>query len=330
MVRRKVIDEGTKQVLSDHAIIPGQPQHKSIDRLLRRHDHVRVEFLYRGEPVSDGGLHLTAHQSRQLDKKAKACHSVLTASSKGRCAVMEVFSPPRFSLEVQKRGLKGRSYDLVNGFDFRRTADRQLVEADLRQDPPELLVLCPPCTDEGGWFNLNSSKWSQLEVLRRKAVSRSYIRWCCKLFRIGVEVGCRVLFEHPTGARTWSYAEMQSLCRKFFTTKLHMCRYGMKLPESERFIRKSTRLLVSHEDMCELGLLCHRSGDHACHDVIAGGAPGVSSISAYAGAYPVKFVQAVLKHVPSMSDHRIREHHNVSWKSLMTWCRLTSGQKSSP
>ena len=140
-------------------------------------------------------------------------------------------------------------------------------------------------------------KWDRLEVLRRKALSRSFIRWCCKLFRMGIQLGCQVMFEHPTGAHTWQYPEIETLRRRYHTVKLHMRRYGLRLPKSERFIRKSTRLLVSHDSMKGLGLLCDHQGNHQCHDIVAGGAPGVPSISEFAGAYPEKFVRAVLNTV---------------------------------
>ncbi|CAK9034263.1 unnamed protein product [Durusdinium trenchii] len=83
---------------------------------------------------------------------------------------------------------------------------RKLVEEDLITDPPELLVLCPPCTDESGWV------------------------------------------------------------------------YGLRLPSSEHYIRKSTRLLVSHSDMQSLGLLCTGDAKHSCHDTVAGHAPGVAKV----------------------------------------------------
>ena len=46
--------------------------------------------------------------------------------------------------------------------------------------------------------------------------------------------------------------------------------------------------------MSSLGLTCDHTGTHQYHDAIAGSAPGVPRISTFAGAYPVKFVQAVL------------------------------------
>lgn len=146
-----------------------------------------------------------------------------------------------------------------------------------------------------------------IECLRRKAQSRIFIRFYCDLFRQQVALGHRAVFEHPTGADTWRYPEMLSLCRKYHTVKLHMCAYGLQLPKSIQFIRKSIRLLVTHEDMKSLGRLCPGSSDlnHECHDVIAGHHPTVGPVSVYAGKYPPKFVQAVLNLVPRFHSSEI-------------------------
>lgn len=66
--------------------------------------------------------------------------------------------PPRFASVAEQAGFRARSYDLKTGFDFRRSTDRKKVEDDLMSDPPELIVLYPPCTDESGWVHLNNTK----------------------------------------------------------------------------------------------------------------------------------------------------------------------------
>lgn len=260
----------------------------------------------------------TKHEGRSLNRQLQQCHETLLAqhSSTPRCMVQEVFSPPRFTAEVSKHGLKGFSYDLVNGFDLSTRVDRIKVEQALLAHPPELLILCPPCTDEGGWFHLNSTKWERWEYLARVAKSRSFIKWCCKLFKQQVERGGRAMFEHPTGAKTWSYSEMQTLCRRYFTTKLHMCQYGLQLPGSDRFIRKSTRLLVSHEDMCSLGRLCSGSDKHECHDTVQGHWPDIPQVSTFAGAYPPEFVRAVLNTVPRYHERTQHACHAVNADEL--------------
>eukprot|EP00435_Cladocopium_sp_Y103_P067113 s299_g29.t1 len=147
----------------------------------------------------------------------------------------------------------------------------------------------------------------RLEYLRRKAQSRVFIRFCCELFAQQVKLGRRALFEHPTPSQMWQYPEVQTLCRRFFVTKLHMCQYGMQLPESLNLIKKSTKLLVSDEDMVSLGQLCPGASDslHATHDVIAGSHKGIGSVSTFASRYPPKFVQAVLDLVPRFRDQEV-------------------------
>lgn len=216
-------------------VYPGTPQRKIIA-------HVRTVFTFVPRSSHDehgSGLNLSSHQSRQLESQVKICLAV-HARPKGTCWVMEVFSPPRFAIQAEEAGFRARSYDLKTGFDFRRARDRKIVEEDLISDPPELLVLCPPCTDESGWVHLNCTRGDRMEYLKCRAQSQSYIiRWCCKLFRIQTRNGGSAMFEHPTGSRLWTYPEMQSLCRVFETVKLHICA-GMVCachPVSTSFVR---------------------------------------------------------------------------------------------
>ena len=146
--------------------------------------HVVTEFHYHGPVVSPAprtsSWKPSVKQARKIQCQAQVCHEVCSAENggqRGKIRLMEVFSPPRF---------RENGYDLSTAVDPRRA-----------NHAPDLLVLSPPCTDEGGWFHLNASKLERWEYLKLKAQSRSFIRWCCKLF-----MGGRAVFEHPTGART--------------------------------------------------------------------------------------------------------------------------------
>eukprot|EP00435_Cladocopium_sp_Y103_P054627 s220_g17.t2 len=185
------------------------------------------------------------------------------------------------------RGFVARSIDLTLGTDLSCPKNRAKLKAELRDSPPDLLVLCPPCTHESGWIHLNATRMERLEYLRKKAQSRIFIRFCCELFAQQVKLGRKAVFEHPTPSQMWQYPEVQTLCRRFFVTKLHMCQYGMQLPGSPNLIKKSTKLLVSDEDMKSLGKLW------------------IGSVSAFASRYPPKFVQAVLELIPRFRDHEV-------------------------
>ena len=82
-----------------------------------------------------------------------------------------------------------------------------------------------------------------------------------------------------------------------------MCCYNLHLPATsakpKQYIKKSTRLLASHEDMLPLQKFCPGEA-HGQHAVIAGGHPAVGSVSQPAGRYTPEFVRAILKTVPSL------------------------------
>ena len=56
-------------------------------------------------------------------------------------AVVEVFCPPRFVPEVEKLGLRGLSLDTCTGWDLNETKSQEWVLKELRDNPPELLVV---------------------------------------------------------------------------------------------------------------------------------------------------------------------------------------------
>ena len=243
---------------------------------------------------------LTGHQLRQLRSQViQGCSVVQRDQAQSKRLVVEVFSPPRFATVAEDHGFKAKSVDIKLGTDLLNAKNRTQLKQELRDNPPELLTLSPPCTHEGGWFNLNSTKMERFEYLKLKAQSRILIRFCAELFQQQVSLGGRAVWEHPTGSKIWHYPEVEKLCRRYHVVKLHMCRYGLQLPDSRNFIRKSTRLLVSHEDMKSLERLCNASEDHHQHDVVAGSHPGVGSVSVFAGQYAREFVTAVLQTVPS-------------------------------
>lgn len=201
---------------------------------------------------------------------------------------------------VQGVGGSCRSYDLKTGYDFTKPQTRDDVARELRENPPDLLVLCPPCTDEGGWFHLNACTMDPQEYMRRVRQSRMFVKFCCKLFEQQIALGGQAIFEHPLGSKIWSYDEVKRLCDQHHLLTCHMCRYGLRIPRSVHLIRKGTKLLVSHASMKCLAKQCpgSKSPQHQCHQPVAGSHPEVGSISAFTGKYTPQFVEAVMDTVP--------------------------------
>ena len=185
--------------------------------------------------------------------------------------VIEVFSPPRFALEAATKGLTCLSADLVTGWDFRKPSHRKNIKRLVSEHPPELLVLCPPCTWAGGWFHLNKMHMSEEQVECRRRLTKLFVTLCCELAQMQLDRGGRVLFEHPRGSSVWQFSCMNKLRDRMHQLDLDMCCYGMRVPGGP-LIKKATRLWVSHHNMLKLVRRCpgEHHPDHANHQIVAG------------------------------------------------------------
>ena len=181
---------------------------------------------------------------------SQLCTEVLAVDSPGKNGydVVEVFSPPRFALEGTKRGLKCLSADLCTQWDFRRASDRKRMH-EIVQQGVGLLVLCPPCTWPGGWFHLNKHYMDPKEISEKEVLTKLFVQFCCSLIEEQLKRGGRVMFEHPKGSMVWDFPCMQALMKKLWTLDLHMCCYGMQVPQGN-LIRKSA--CWCHTKICSL------------------------------------------------------------------------------
>ena len=304
VVRRRVTDFVSGEVILDQQIEHHKGKNQYHTLIPPQHVRVKTEFFFRPQEKMCPTECLPVHHLRQLRAQVKCTSACPATMIKGRrFVVAEVFSPPRFAPVAQEFGFHATSYDLITGYDFTKKEHRDLVREELDISPPDLLVLCPPCTHEGGWWHLNAAKLPPHLVLKLRMRSRMFIKFCLELFEQQVSKGRFAMFEHPLGSQVWTLPDMKKLLNQFYSTKLHMCRYGMKMPDHDCFIRKPTRLLISHRTMESLGLVCpgKQHPQHECHDVIAGSAVGVGSISKFAGQYPPAFVESVLRTIPAFA-----------------------------
>ena len=252
-----------------------------------------------------GGI--TKKQLRSLKSQVKKASRPLGT----KYDVVEVFSPPRFTLQAEEMGLRGLAVDIKQGWDLTDSTTQDRLADELDKHPPELLVICPPCTDAGGWFNLNSCYMSLKEVLRRKLQLKKFLSFCKRLIAQQIRHGGRFMFEHPKGSSVWKDDDMDMLCQQFYKISVDMCQYNLHLPacdqQPKQLIRKPTSLLVSHHDMTCLERVCPGPDhpEHQQHAVIAGQHKVIGSVSRHAGKYTPEFVSAVMKTIPSFQGHEV-------------------------
>ncbi len=181
--------------------------------------------------------------------------------------VAELFSPPRFTIEAEKRGDKGLAFDLSNGFDLLNPKTQRLVDHILEQARPSLLVVCPTCTHEGGWENYNRLFRTPLETARLIHQSRQKVRFCANQIHKQIKRGGDFVFEHPWGSQVWKSKETENLRRKFGIFRVDMCAYNLKCPDTQLPIQKATGLMTSRK---EVSLYMHKCNGCDKHRPVEG------------------------------------------------------------
>eukprot|EP00435_Cladocopium_sp_Y103_P016862 s1030_g4.t1 len=248
---------------------------------------------------------------KKITLKNKECRCLLaqikhaTRHEKSQIAVAELFSPPRFSLEAQKRGEQGIAFDKKQGWDLLNPKTQQRVDILLDELRPELLVVCPPCTYSGGWEHLNSCYRTPLERALLIRENRARLKFSRQQIEKQVRRGGEFMFEHPWGASTWSDSEFEDLCKQYGIIKTDMCQHGLKCPDTNLHIRKSTGLMASrslaqHVRTCD--------GSHQ-HRRIEGKLRSGQLVSDFCSAYTTGFVK-------TMYDAQLCANHPMSMRSM--------------
>ena len=215
---------------------------------------------------------LVAGPERVLTKREQRCllaHREAWEKNQSTVAVAELFSPPRFSAELEKRGEKGLAFDIKQGWDLTHPKVQKTVDQQLEETKPELLVCCPERKHWGGWYRLNRRKLPMEQQLRNQRAARTQADFCAQQIRKQLKRGGRVLLEHPWSSDLWRYPPIKKLLQNGQLTvrKANMCAYGLQDADSGQPMLKATGLAVSREDMADLALPCP---GHQSHHLIEG------------------------------------------------------------
>ena len=127
---------------------------------------------------------------------------------RGLYDVCEVFSPPRISFAAERLGLRGGwSLDLsqpcrVTGktWDCRKEEDRDWARRRVRQDRPELLILCPSCTLFSSLQNLSPNGLPEKRCPEKWDEAIMMVNFAVELAMMQHKAGRAFIFEHPSTA----------------------------------------------------------------------------------------------------------------------------------
>ncbi len=240
------------------------------------------------------------HESSKKHKitlKPKECRCLLAQlkvhenHSRSRVQFAELFSPPRFTTEIEHRGGRGKAYDLKLGDDLTDPKVQRRVDQELDSLNPEVLTLCPPCTYWGGWDHLNRIDRSPLENARLNRVKREQVKYCQEQIRKQRARGGDFLFEHPLGSDVWDEPGMISLKRDYGFGRADLCAYGLKCPDTGKPIKKATGIITSQKDVRDNLRRCPGCAEHRS---VSGKLSSGQLVSDFVAKYPSAFVKQIV------------------------------------
>ena len=253
---------------------------------------------------------------RKVTLKPKECRCLLAQSQhwkpkvKHHSAVVELFSPPRFTSVAEAKGLIGKAYDIKQGYDLTDPSTQRAVDKEIDELSPQLLVMCPPCTFWGGWDHLNRIYRSPIENARLNRSKRSQVSFCRHQAEKQLARGGEILFEHPWGSEVWDSPELKPLTQQFDVQRTDMCSFGLHCPDSQFPIQKATGILTSSK---EIGKVLTRCPGCSEHRQVAGKLSDGRLVSEFVAEYPPAFVKSVL-------DAIVHNPDDSNWDAYLIEC----------
>jgi len=226
---------------------------------------------------------------RQTHFTRKDRKKIFTDMEKAEVRISEVFSPPRIAEMAGKKGLtQGTSFDLETGWDLERPEDRRRMWRTLKEEDPELLVICPPCTAFTMLQELNFDRMDPGKAVRIVKTGLEHLGLAVALARWQIQRGKYVLLEQPSTARSWDEECVQELLELEGVRRclLDMCCFGMNV-DGEGLNRKTTAVMTNSEAIADrISKRC--TGGHR-HVPLMGGRAKQAQV------YPKKFCEAVVQ-----------------------------------
>jgi hypothetical protein len=199
----------------------------------------------------------------------------------GPAKVSELYSPPRVTATLPKKGLTaGSTFDLLAdeagiAWDFTRPQDRKRAWERIRAEKPFLVIGSPPCTMFSRLqLNLNAKRIGKIEWEKRRRSAEVLLIFAVAVYRLQVLAGRHFLHEHPAGAASWRHPAVAKLLATpgVGAVDADMCQFGMTTSTAsggQAPAKKPTRFMSSSPAMLEvLSKKCR--GDHV-HAPLLGG-----------------------------------------------------------
>ena len=161
---------------------------------------------------------------------------------------------------VNRLGHKAMRFTFQDG-DLSTINGRQRLWNTIEKYQPEHIWMAPECGPWGGWNRLNMSKSSELyqKISQKQFEQLPHVRLCSQICVYQHKRRRHFHLEQPGSSNMVYLPEFRDISEVAQKATLDMCRFGLRIPKTCRFIKKSSQVWTTsqavfhrlHQQRCE-------------------------------------------------------------------------------
>ena len=199
---------------------------------------------------------------------------------------------------VQKLGHKAVRFSRMDG-DLSTPEGRRKLWQVVDECQPEHIWVAPECGPWSGWSHLNQQKSLALfdKITKDQADQLQHIRLCAQLCRYQVDRNRHFHLEQPLGSSMSKTDEFQSILKQTDCAVFDMCKFGLKIPGTQKFLKKSSKIFTTCSDVVTdlHGEKCPQNHEHQLIEGQAWIQGRRQSVTQFCATYCSGFVNRVAK-----------------------------------
>ena len=154
--------------------------------------------------------------------------------------------------------MNGYAFDLTEGYDMNKRADRREAWRALETDEPKLLVGSPRCTPFSRLWTVFGGPWDPQKRHDLLKECEQHVRLCVQMYRFQMSCGRHFVHEHPFTSSSWEMKEVWELIEEpgVYFVEVDQCEAGAVLPSRadaavEQPLQKHSGFLTSSPEIAK-------------------------------------------------------------------------------
>lgn len=149
-------------------------------------------------------------------------------------------------MQLNSLGLPSRRFTREDG-DLATISGRAKLWHLIEECQPEHIWVAPECGPWSGWNRLNQQKSVALfDMIQQKQHDQlPHVQLCARLCKYQVDGNRHFHLEQPRGSGLLKHEVLHQMFQHVLVARIDMCRFGLKIPKTNRFLKKSSVILTT-------------------------------------------------------------------------------------